>query len=343
MPNHWLTEVVVHGPRTARRRADEEGRQEVRRSVLSRHRRRALLVLTWLLAFSWLSPASPPNPVVAPEDLIVGRALDDDVVELLTESRRLIRIGLDDDEIAVVRLQVEDQDNIWGLARSRSGELWTLLNRQTLARISKQGVVERRIPLARSHIGLFSLNGSLVYQALPRPSQPLLSLGPPGDTGRAPITGFEARVRTANVPDMLIENLVMCGAGTAGVLPCWFPDDVVLHLIGLNASSQRLDLPALAWSGHPDSQHPSVHGPEDAAQPIWDAYIDKTSLWVLSGLDQLSIPARKGGLRLIRFGVAGDLIAEKPLATPARLILGTRGKQVWLLLTSGSLEKVALP
>ncbi len=359
MGNGWLNSVPLLrlGVET-KSQSVGEGRREVRRSVPDRSRRCTLLLAASLLGMtaSWPFASYVASPstmegrqhqltlaqIITPEDVIVGRTIDRAAVVLLTENRRLIRIDLAQSRVTSSRVQAADQDSLWGLGHAGHGELWTLLNRLTLAQISLDGRIVRRLTLGRPHVGLFSIGGLLVYQSLPRPDQPLLRLGVPGEEPRAAISSLKPRQQDAGLADMLAASLVMCG-GTHGVeLPCWLPDEVVLHLIGRDGSSRALRLSALAVPDGSESEM-ATHGTEAQPQPIWDAFVDGSSTWVLADARETAHSSFKSGRELLRFGPLGNPIGARPLSTPARLILDVQNGHVWLLLTSGVIERITMP
>ena len=278
------------------------------------------------------------GPVITTE-VIVGRVAVGPVTWLTTGSGALVRIDLATKTHARYVLRpLADGEEVWGLGAAAGGTMWTLVGWNVLAEVDAVGVIQRRIHLAASHVGLFSMEGQLLYQALDfSPPSPALFAGSPGAGGRH----AWGSLRTRRLPKArgvtAAANLVACGATDGGALPCWFADQGVLTLTDVRGDSREL-----ALDGVTGVEAGSLVGVASPDRPIRDAFVSAAGdVWVLaSGGSSASGPRQPGGRLLLRYSDAGHPIGRITLPEPARLILSVRSTGTVLLTWDGRVVEV---
>ncbi len=271
--------------------------------------------------------------VLGPDETIAGRAVGERSVFLLTENRSLIEITWPGGRYTRLTVQgAGPDDEPWGLARLSSGELWTLLNRNTLGRLSPEGRVGRRLELDRPHVGLFALGRQLLYQAFDSRSGPTVEIGPPGNDSRRLLGDLRPRSVGFALPHALLAGLVMCGPAAHADVPCWFPGEIVLHLIDTLGGIRVAQLTHLQPGDTPSAnleEHPG---------PILDAYSSSQTIWILATQENSSRGA--DGWRVLKYDQEGRLLKSRPLGLPARLILSGTEHAIHLLMRSGLVEEI---
>lgn len=278
------------------------------------------------------------GPVIGNE-LIVGRVASGAAAWLLT-SDALIKVDLDGRRFVRATLHPRSEDDhLWGLASIAGEEMWTLMGRSVLARISGDGEVLERIELSAPHVGLYSAGHELLYQALNfQPPVDALMAGPPGD-GMRRVWG---RMRTRPLPlaraAVAALNLVGCGPTVTGTVPCWFPDQAAVSLTDPSGASRELML-----EGLPTVAAEVLLASDNPRRPIRDAFVSSAGdLWVLGSgrAPDGDESKRPGGWLLARYSADGRLMRRMQLPEPARLLLGTREESCLVLSWDGRVVEV---
>ena len=286
-------------------------------------------LLFLLSIFIPAGPALHVGPIVGatplPAALIVGRASCRQSAWLLTESRQLIEVPPEASRAAihpVVGLQ--PLDRVWGLACLADGSLWTLAEPRVMARLDSDGRVRERVGTTLPRVALFAAGHELVFQQLPITTHAAALLaGPPRKFGVVrEWRGLSAR--TADTRERQIaRNLVSCGVGMAGTLPCWFVDDRRFTVSdGLTA---RTIVPPLdAGETNPEA-------------PIWDVALSGNHYWLVAAGHA---SARPVGERLLRVEEKTGAYTSVHLDPPVRAILSATGTRCRLLNVNGQLLEV---
>lgn len=308
-------------------------------------RGRSMVLCSLLLHATCARPPATPGwhvlfgPVVRQEP-IGGRVEDSGRrIVLLTNGNALVVIDLGSRAASRVPLAVGDA-HCWGLARLSDGSFWTVKNRRTLAEIDLEGRIVKQIPLTGPHLDLFSIGSELLYEqtgiSLPAP---VLRAGPPGPGGTSqwsdlmmrPFPGFTPGIRMAL-------NVVNCGTGHHGTLPCWFPDEAAVALIDPLGRTRRVELSGL-YRVSPEALVASDAPP----RPIRDVLVDEAGvMWVLSsGRPPDHSTDRPGGWVLARYGPGGRAIDQRRLPEPVRAILRVENGRAIVLTGDGMVAEVA--
>lgn len=275
---------------------------------------------------------------ISETEIIVGRAVSDDDVIVLTDSKSLVRLNPFRGTVQRVQVSsINTDENVWGLARLEDGTLWTLVGRATLTELSSQGKVVRKIDLRVPHLALFGWKNRLLYQAIDlSPPSAALAQGPPGNHDRTPCGSLQTRLFNTVRPEMWALNLVKCGVGRADELPCWFQNEVVIDRIRVDGKGSPCRLDNLKLT-----RPAALTRAEDAPHPIWDAYIPASGeLWVLITSDTPASANGRSGWEVFRYSPQGRLIAGTRLPVPARLILGVREDFCYLLAHDSRITRV---
>lgn len=279
------------------------------------------------------------GPVVGQEP--IGGRVDDPGgrIVLLANGNALVIIDLRSRAVSRVPLAVGGA-HCWGLARLSDGSLWTLANRRTLAEIDLKGRLVKQIALAGPHLDLFSTGSELLYEqtGVPLPA-PVLRAGPPGPGGGSPWSDLMMRPFPGFTPGVRMAlNVVNCGIGQQGTLPCWFPDEAAIALVGPNGRTRRVEL-----SGLYRVSPAALVASETPPRPVRDVFVDKTGvMWVLSSGHAPNRPTdRPGGWVLARYSLGGRSIDQRRLPEPVRAILRVENGHAIVLTGEGMVAEIA--
>ena len=310
-------------------------------------RSRTLIVPALLMQLSCMRAASTRGtarvlfgPAIGQAEPIGGRVeTPGGRIILLAKGSALVTIDIDARTVSRAQISIPDA-KCWGLAQLSDGSLWTLEDRNTLAEIDAAGRLIRRIPLAGPHLGLFSSGPELLYEetGVPLPA-PVLRAGPPASRGALPWGGVMMRAFPDFTPGIRMAlNVLKCGVGRHGEMPCWFPDEAALSLIDAHGHVRRVELSGL-YRVSPETLVAS----ETPARPVRDVLIDEEGIiWVLSSGRPPDRPTdRPGGWVLARYGVNGAAIDQLRLAEPVREILRARAGRAIVLTGDGSIAELA--
>src|SRR5258708_2836183 len=123
-------------------------------------------------------------PVFGPivdNEVIAGRAEDEDGVWLLVGGTDLVRVDLAAQRVRRARIKLDPVERCWGVARLSDGSVWTLRGGHAVIQIASDGMVTREVSLSEPHLGVFGAADRLVYQqASFTPPGPALRGGAPG-------------------------------------------------------------------------------------------------------------------------------------------------------------------
>jgi hypothetical protein len=289
-------------------------------------------------ALSWEVKFGP----VLGNELIVGHAIAGRTAWLSMGGDALIQVDLDSARFTRAALHpLNEDEHVWGLARTNAGELWTLIGRTTLAQIENDGGIVRRIALDEPHVGVFGGGKELVFQIMNlHPPAAALEAGPPGGATRHSWGGMRIRDLPFTRGAVAALNLVSCGATAGAVMPCWFPDQPSLTLTDRSGASRDLVL-----DGLPVVAPELLLASDNPRRPIRDVLVTAANaVWVLgSGESPASeASARPGGWLLARYDLDGRLFRRAQLPEPARLILSVRDDTCLLLAWDGRVVEVRL-
>jgi hypothetical protein len=264
--------------------------------------------------------------------VIVGRAHCAGTTWLLTDGPELARISVDGLVASSSPLRgLRDGEKPWGLACLPNSELWTLVTHQALARLTVDAQVVERVSLDRPRLGLYTAGDRILMQHPPAGvGKPLLAAGLPRKL--ADFVQWPAPVsqQTRSRDQQLQANLVSCGIGVSGDVPCWL-----------------VNQPRLAI-GDGTPSHTSVQelrfvreGTIDETTPIWDVALAGASrVWVLASARNGSDGRRVGG-RLTKSNRRGLDEGFIDLSPPARLILWAGEDRCVVLSATGQLLEVS--
>jgi len=268
------------------------------------------------------------------QQVIVGRAHCVGATWLLTERLDLTRVSADSHAASTSRLRgLREGEKPWGLACLSQNQLWTLVAHDALAQITAGGEIVARVRLDRPRLGIYSAGERLLLLQTPAGiGRPLLSAGLPGNVGAftewpAPISQY------ARSPDQQLRaNLVSCGIGVSGYVPCWLANQTRLVIgDGTHVHTTERDLRFLRATG------------VDEAAPIWDVALAGSSrVWVLASARPGPEGRRVGG-RLTRSTRLAEDEGFIDLSPPARLILWAADERCVLLSATGQLVEVLAP
>jgi hypothetical protein len=272
---------------------------------------------------------SPPRLV--DDSLIVGRAVCGDATWLFTEAPALVKVRVGLRAVSVTRVRgFRPEDQPWGLACLPHNELWTLAAAGTLARLSPDGRVVERLLLDEPRLGIYGAGDRLLLQQPPRRvGMPLLAAGLPRRlSDLRPWPGLLAQ-RSATPEAALTTNLLNCGVGADGYVPCWFVRERRVTLS--DGSTSRTHSLELRFS--------NASVVNDAA-PIRDiALFGTTRMWVLTA-SRAGLNGRLIGGRLTRSNRHGDDEGHIDLRPEARVILSATDKACVYLSSNGELVEV---
>jgi hypothetical protein len=292
-----------------------------------------LVVLTGWTASSVandLTAQAVSAPRLVDNSLIVGRAVCGDATWLFTETPALIKVSVGLRAVSVTRVRgFRAEDRPWGLACLPNTELWTLAAPGTLARLSSDGRVVERLLLDQPRLGIYGAGDRLLLQQPPRRvGMPLLAAGLPRRlSDLRPWPGMLAK-RSPTREGELAMNLLNCGVGADGYVPCWFVRE--RRVTVSDGSTSRTSSPQL---------HSSRASPVDETAPIWDAALSgATRMWILT-TSHAGLNGRPIGGRLTRSNRRGEDEGHIDLHPEARVILSaTDGTCVYLSSNGGLVE-----
>jgi len=274
------------------------------------------------------------SATVIGQQVIVGRAHCVGATWLLTERLELTRVSADSHATSTSLLRgLREGEKPWGLACLSRSQLWTLVTHDALAQITADGQIIGRVRLDRPRLGIYSAGERLLLQQPPAGiGGPLLSAGLPASVRAftewpAPISQY------ARSPDeQLRANLVSCGIGVSGYVPCWLTNQTRLVIgDGTHAHTTERELRFLRAAGF------------DEAAPIWDVALAGASrVWVLASARPGPEGRRVGG-RLTRSNRRAEDEGNIDLNPPARLILWATDERCVLLSATGQLLEVLAP
>lgn len=279
------------------------------------------------------------GPVVD-DEVIVGHVIAGPTAWLATDGDALVQIDFAAARYTRAALHpLQANEHVWGLARTSTGEVWTLIGRTTLAQINDDGEIVRRIALDEPHVGLFGGGRELVFQVMNlHPPAAALEAGPPGGAARHAWGGMRTRDLPFTRAAVAALNLVSCGATAGAVTPCWFPDQPALTLTDRSGASRVVPL-----DGLPVVAPEVLLASDNPRRPVRDALVTaENAVWVLgSGEPPDGDPStRPGGWLLAKYDLDGRLFRRVQLPEPARLLLGARDDTCLLLAWDGRVVEV---
>jgi hypothetical protein len=266
--------------------------------------------------------------------VIVGRAQCLGETWLLTDQPALTRVSADSLTVSSVPLRgLREGERPWGLACLPERELWTLITHQALARVTSDGRLVERVRLDRPRLGVFTAGERMLLQHAPTGiGKPLLAAGLPGRLSAFALWPAPVGQAATTADQQIRANLVNCGIGAAGYVPCWLAAQPRVALSdGTATHTKILELSFVRA------------GPVDSAAPIWDLALTGSSrLWVLASARSGSDGRRSGGrlTKSTRLGADEGFIDLDP---SARLILWAADDRCVLLSVTGQLLEVFAP
>jgi hypothetical protein len=276
-------------------------------------------------------------------DRLVGRIVRDAKVVWLTERSQLVTVEPFTGATTVVAIDgLLPGEHPWGLAALDGGEdYFTLLSPRILGRVGFDGRVAARLPLRTPRLVVYGWRRDLLLMdPHAPPGEPVLVRVSPlaPDDAPVPFGSLLAREFARPRADVWLLNYPICGVGRGDHLPCWFRDEAVLGLAGVDGPGHRVELQGLR-----SLPAAVLDGPMEAMpRVIRDVHAATDgSLWVLSD-DVDATSDDPGATRLTRHARDGALMASTSLERAARMLLAVRGEQVWLLVGSG-IETMTLP
>jgi len=265
--------------------------------------------------------------------VITGRAVCGGTTWLLTDAPELTVVSAQPaySSVSVSLRGLQKDEKPWGLACLPNNELWTLASHDVLARLEPDGRVAERVRLDGPRLGIFSTGQRLLLQHPPTAkTQPLLSIGLPRKlSGFAPWPSPLSQP-TSSRAALLKANLVNCGIGADGYVPCWLVAETRLAISDGSTS------------------HTTIHdldfvraGPVNDEVPIWDVALAGASrVWVLASARGAPDGRRLGGrlTKSDRHRAASRFVDVSP---PPRLILWAGEDRCVLLSSTGQLLEVS--
>jgi hypothetical protein len=264
--------------------------------------------------------------------VIAGRAVCAGATWLLSDAPELTRVSHQGPSLSSSRLRdLQKDDKPWGLACLPNGELWTLVANDTLVRIEPDGKIAERLHLDRPRLGVFTAGERLLLQHAPGiATKPLLAAGVPRKLSAFVPWPSPLSQPAASRADVLKANLVNCGIGAGGYVPCWLATQTRLTVS--DGSAARTIVTDLRFLRASDV---------DDATPIWDVALGgPSSVWVLASARGAPDGRRVGG-RLTKSNRRGADGRSVDLNPAARLILWADEARSVLLLSSGQLLEVS--
>jgi hypothetical protein len=316
-------------------------RRTVTSSGLRRGHMRQFVVTIVVVVGSASLPGAPPmqqrvvssTPFVV-EHVIVGRARCGASTWLLTDPPALVRVNVD--RFSMVKTLVAGfnaNEHPWGLACLANGELWTLADGRTLARMSTSGAVLERHKLPQARLNVFGVGDRLLLQQPPtQVGIPLLAAARTHDLTRSqPWPGPMALPQVTKKVDVA-SGLVSCGVGHDNSLPCWIASGSRITISDGTPAHTAVVQPAFAVD-------PTI----DPRTPLQDVATAASSrVWILTSAVARESGRRVGG-RLTRSNLRGERLASVDLQPRARLIVDATDNTALVLTTAGTLIEVRAP
>jgi hypothetical protein len=272
---------------------------------------------------------------VAGREVIIGRARCAGVSWLLTDTPALTRISVGERIVSSSPVRgLRHDDKLWGLACLAETELWTLAAHDALARLAPDGRVAERLQLDRPRLGIYSAGERLLLQHPPSGvGKPLLSAGLPRKPSSFSQWPAPLAQRASSRDAEISANLVSCGIGAEGFVPCWLANQSLISISdGSRSHTSLQELRFVRASAI------------DEAVPIWDVALAGTSrAWVLSSARGGGPDGRRVGGRLTMSTRRGADDGSADLTPGARLIVSATDERCVLLSAAGELLEVAAP
>jgi hypothetical protein len=268
--------------------------------------------------------------LVGPQ-VIVGRAVCLGATWLLTDAPDLTRVSPQGPAVSSKPVRgLRKDEKPWGLACLPNGELWTLVTNDTLARLDADATIAERLRLERPRLGLFTAGERLLLQHAPAATtKPLLAAGLPRRLSAFVPWPSPLSQPAPSRAEVLKANLVNCGIGDAGYVPCWLSTQTRLTISdGSVAHTSVQDLRFVRT------------GSTDEETPIWDVALGGASVWVLASARGAPDGRRVGG-RLTKSNRRGADGRFVDLSPAARLILWANQARSVVLSSSGQLVEVS--
>jgi hypothetical protein len=287
------------------------------------------LLLAGALQVRLLSSAS-----VIGRQVVVGRAHCAGTTWLLTDGAELTRVKVDAGAVSSAPLRgLRNGEKPWGLACLPNGELWTLVTHDALARLTADGQVVERIRLDRPRLGIYSAGERILLQQPPAGAgTPLLAAGLPRTLLGVVQWPAPVSQQTQSRDEQWRANLVSCGIGVSGDVPCWLANQSRLAISdGTPAHTTVQELRFVR------------EGTVDETAPIWDVALAGSSrVWVLASA-RAGPDGRRVGGRLTRSNRRGFDEGFVDPSPSARLILWAAENRCVLLSATGQLLEIVAP
>ena len=268
------------------------------------------------------------------DGVIAGRARCGASTWLLTDAPALVELRIAERSIVSRPLRgFGNHERPWGLACVGAGELWTLADYRTLARLSPSGEMISRTKLRQPRLNVFGVGDMLLLEQPPAAARSaLLAAARVVDLNRAePWPGLTALTQSSTKIDVP-SGLVACGLAYEASLPCWITNQTrIVVSDGTRARTSSVQ-PLFVGSTAVD---PSV--------PLWDVAVARSStLWILTSAVS-GEAGRRVGARLTRSNLRGDDLGAVDLAPKARLIVSADERSAVVLTVGGTLVEVTTP
>ena len=273
-------------------------------------------------------------------DPIVGRTSLADRVLLLTQSRQLVELWPASG--TVVRravLGLEPLERIRGLARLDNGTIWTLVGRDELVEIS-EGRAGRRLALPAPAVALYGAGARLVYQVVDfDPPAPALLATEPGGADRQVWGPLRTRMFGLSRAENMVLNLVVCGFGSRGLVPCWFAVGDEVAVVDVAGGGRIVRLEGVRTIAADDVLTGDV-----SARPLRDVFARAADdVWVL-GVDVVAASDETSARQwqIVQFDGLGRARQVRRLEKACRVFLAMTTASAWLLANDGSIVRVDL-
>jgi hypothetical protein len=279
------------------------------------------------------------GPAVGSEAISGHVAVGNASVVLMAGGTTIVQIDLDTRDQRTTVVQLPGRERCWGLARLADGSVWTLMGRNAAIEVASDGSVRRTLALSAPQFGLFGVADRLIFQGAGlSPGAPALFAGAPDDPARTAWSALTTRSfeQLAGGAAAAL-NLVACGVSHSGEVPCWFPDEPAISLIGSGGATRRLEL-----AGLPRVAPEVLINAAAPPRPVRDVFVERDgTIWVIStGKPPAHGKNLPGGWLLARYGRRGEPIDRRLLPEPARLILRAGGGRALVLTGSGMIAEV---
>jgi hypothetical protein len=286
----------------------------------------------WLHARAMQVRVLSSATVIGPQ-VVVGRAHCAGSTWLLTDGPELLRVSMDAAVSSALLRGLRNGETPWGLACLPNGELWTLVTHESLARLTVDGHVVERVRLDRPRLGIYGAGERILLQQPPAGvGKPLLAAGLPRKLHGFVQWPAPISQQTRSSEEQWRANLVNCGIGVSGDVPCWLANQSRLA-IGDGTSSQTT-VQELRFVRE---------GTIDESAPIWDVALAGSSrVWVLASA-RAGPDGRRVGGRLTKSNRRGSDEGFVDPSPSARLILWAAEDRCVLLSATGQLLEVFTP